>query len=82
MSLRTLSCFLCDASKECEHGKHLGFVKNQVETEKENVSPRISNELDVVPLSATKNRVKIISDITINTHNIKDFVPRPSTSKK
>lgn len=81
-SLRALSCFICDTSKKCEHGKHLGFLKNHIETEKENVSPYIFNESDVVPLLATKKRIQIISDITINKHNIKDLIIRPSTSKK
>lgn len=50
-TMRSISCFLCDAGEICHHGKHLGFIENKKSV------PDLSHVEDydvVIPLSQTK----------------------------
>ena len=50
ITLRNMSCFLCDAGGICSHGKHLGYINNTSVTNR-------TDDLDshVVTLAKTKN---------------------------
>lgn len=70
ITMRNMSCFLCDAGEICSHGKHLGYINNK--------SFRNQNDdLDscVTPLANTKrksqnqNKIQIISNVLIDVTN-------------
>ena len=71
-TVRNMSCFDCDASEICSHGKHVGFIQNVIDERKENAFP-------FVPDTATNKHVAVLSDITFKgPFNL----PEPSSSSK
>lgn len=85
LTLRKVSCFLCDVDEICIHGKHLGFYEIMSINNKND-----ENEEIVTPLAATARPkrifpsskiITVLSDITYSHTNI-NALGRPSASKE
>ncbi|XP_046961868.1 uncharacterized protein LOC124531361 [Vanessa cardui] len=71
ITMRNMSCFLCDVGEICSHGKHLGFINNLSVNQNTNI------DASVVPLKNTKskfpfalqNKITVLSDILIDVTN-------------
>nr|XP_037875642.1 uncharacterized protein LOC119630403 [Bombyx mori] len=87
LTLRTVSCFLCDIDEQCIHGKHLGFYEfnvamgsNDNEFENENIVTLLA---ETAPRRRERNfnkSIKILSDITLKNNEWYNL-DQPSTSK-
>lgn len=87
LTLRTVSCFLCDIDEQCIHGKHLGFYEfnvaigsNDNESENENIVTLLA---ETAPRRRERNlnkSIKILSDITLKNNEWYNL-DQPSTSK-
>ncbi|CAH0404768.1 unnamed protein product [Chilo suppressalis] len=74
ITMRSMSCFLCDVGEICNHGKHLGYIINSNYAINKNTITDVTS-YNIVPLAKTKrkftnqNKIKLISDILIDVTN-------------